>query len=252
MDAVLSYRYLGVHITEAQTSPAWFEKHTSVSTSLGCVWHQSSVLTSFYRCGVESVLYLCITMWHRSCSIAEKAQNSNAESCESCTEDGGLQPRHHQVHQDLQIQETDLLHHERLNSPCAFQCFPSFLHGEGCRANSRTTRLRDGELCWSPVAPPAFPSHHNMSFLWHFCKICSVLHNSGNCSTLVLFTSMGLHTVASFYAGNCYTFTTSRQAGWSVLTKDTTIETDRVGVQASNSLDMRHTSTTPVVCTWHL
>ncbi|KAI3364456.1 hypothetical protein L3Q82_011248, partial [Scortum barcoo] len=32
----------------------------------------SSVLTSFYRCVVESVLSSCIIVWHGSCSAAEK------------------------------------------------------------------------------------------------------------------------------------------------------------------------------------
>ncbi|KAI3375445.1 hypothetical protein L3Q82_003690 [Scortum barcoo] len=32
----------------------------------------SSVLTSFYRCVVESVLSSCIIVWHGSCSVAEK------------------------------------------------------------------------------------------------------------------------------------------------------------------------------------
>ena len=32
----------------------------------------SSVLTSFYRCAVESVLCSCITVWHGTCSAAEK------------------------------------------------------------------------------------------------------------------------------------------------------------------------------------
>ncbi|KAI3366413.1 hypothetical protein L3Q82_000568 [Scortum barcoo] len=39
---------------------------------LRCAGMGSSVLTSFYRCVVESVLSSCIIVWHGSCSAAEK------------------------------------------------------------------------------------------------------------------------------------------------------------------------------------
>ncbi|KAI3352059.1 hypothetical protein L3Q82_020874 [Scortum barcoo] len=55
VEVVSSFRYLG----EAEARRAGEE--------LG-----SSVLTSFYRCVVESVLSSCIIVWHGSCSAAEK------------------------------------------------------------------------------------------------------------------------------------------------------------------------------------
>ncbi|KAI3358132.1 hypothetical protein L3Q82_003137 [Scortum barcoo] len=48
-------------------STVYTRRHISASTSSG-----GSVLTSFYRCVVESVLSSCIIVWHGSCSAAEK------------------------------------------------------------------------------------------------------------------------------------------------------------------------------------
>ncbi|KAI3353957.1 hypothetical protein L3Q82_018450 [Scortum barcoo] len=73
------FRYLGVHISDDLT----WSKNTSCLIRKA---HQrlyflrrlrraglgSSVLTSFYRCVVESVLSSCIIVWHGSCSAAEK------------------------------------------------------------------------------------------------------------------------------------------------------------------------------------
>ncbi|KAI3375836.1 hypothetical protein L3Q82_004113 [Scortum barcoo] len=70
----------------------------------------SSVLTSFYRCVVESVLSSCIIVWHGSCSAA--GEEGSAEGGEGCTEDCGMQSTHHHGHLHLQMQETGLLHHE--------------------------------------------------------------------------------------------------------------------------------------------
>ncbi|KAI3366309.1 hypothetical protein L3Q82_000426 [Scortum barcoo] len=49
----------------------------------------SSVLTSFYRCVVESVLSSCIIVWHGSCSAGR--EEGSAEGGEGCTEDCGTQ-----------------------------------------------------------------------------------------------------------------------------------------------------------------
>ena len=79
VEVVSSFRYLGVHIAN----------DLSWSTNTACLIkkaHQrlyflrrlrhaglgSSVLSSFYRCVVESVLSSCINVWHGSCSAAEK------------------------------------------------------------------------------------------------------------------------------------------------------------------------------------
>ena len=73
MEVVSGYRHLGVHITDNltwrhNTSCLIREAHQrlyflrSRRTTLG-----SSVVTSFYRCAVESVLCSCLTVWHGSC-----------------------------------------------------------------------------------------------------------------------------------------------------------------------------------------
>ncbi len=79
VEVVSSFRYLGVYITEDLT---W----SANTTRLVRKAHQrlyflrklrraglgSSVLRSFYHCAVESVLCTCITVWHGSCTAAEK------------------------------------------------------------------------------------------------------------------------------------------------------------------------------------
>ena len=79
VEVVSSYKYLGVHISDDLT---W----STNTSSLVRKAHQrlyflrrlrraglgSSVLTAFYRCAVESILCSCITVWHGSCSVAEK------------------------------------------------------------------------------------------------------------------------------------------------------------------------------------
>ncbi|KAI3359347.1 hypothetical protein L3Q82_002853 [Scortum barcoo] len=67
VEVVSSFRYLGVHISDDLT---W-------SNNTSCLMRKraglgSSILTSFYRCVVESVLSSCIIVWHGSCSAAEK------------------------------------------------------------------------------------------------------------------------------------------------------------------------------------
>ncbi|KAL6457442.1 hypothetical protein MHYP_G00344050 [Metynnis hypsauchen] len=79
VEVVSSYRYLGVHLSNNLT---WSNNTSSLIRKA----HQrlyflrrlrraglgSSVLTSFYRCVVESVLCSGITVWHGSCSVAER------------------------------------------------------------------------------------------------------------------------------------------------------------------------------------
>uniref|UniRef100_A0A3B3H7K8 Reverse transcriptase domain-containing protein n=1 Tax=Oryzias latipes TaxID=8090 RepID=A0A3B3H7K8_ORYLA len=79
VEVVSSFRYLGVHISSDLT---W-------STNTSCLVKKAHqrlyflrrlkragmgipVLTSFYRCVVESVMTSCITVWHGSCSAAER------------------------------------------------------------------------------------------------------------------------------------------------------------------------------------
>ncbi|KAI4891381.1 hypothetical protein NFI96_025937, partial [Prochilodus magdalenae] len=79
VEVVSSYRYLGVHLSNNLT---WSNNASSLVRKA----HQrlyflrrlrraglgSSVLTSFYRCLVESVLCSSINVWHGSCSAADR------------------------------------------------------------------------------------------------------------------------------------------------------------------------------------
>ncbi|KAI4900990.1 hypothetical protein NFI96_032983 [Prochilodus magdalenae] len=79
VEVVSNYRYLGVHLSNNLT---W----SNTTSSLVRKAHQrlyflrrlrraglgSSVLTSFYRCVVESVLCSSINVWHGSCSAADR------------------------------------------------------------------------------------------------------------------------------------------------------------------------------------
>ncbi|KAI4871589.1 hypothetical protein NFI96_021134, partial [Prochilodus magdalenae] len=79
VEVVSSYRYLGVHLSNNLT---WSNNTSSLVRKA----HQrlyflrrlrqaglgSSVLTSFYRCVVESVLCFSINVWHGSCSAADR------------------------------------------------------------------------------------------------------------------------------------------------------------------------------------
>ncbi|KAI3352930.1 hypothetical protein L3Q82_019493 [Scortum barcoo] len=110
VEVVSSFRYLGVHISDDLT----WSKNTSCLIRKA---HQrlyflrrlrraglgSSVLTSFYRCVVESVLSSCIIVWHGSCSAGR--EEGSAEGGEGCTEDCGTQSTHHHGHLHLQMQE---------------------------------------------------------------------------------------------------------------------------------------------------
>ncbi|KAI4874406.1 hypothetical protein NFI96_007553, partial [Prochilodus magdalenae] len=79
VEVVSSYRYFGVHLSNNLT---WSNNTSSLVRKA----HQrlyflrrlrraglgSSVLTSFYRCVVESVLCSSINVWHESCSAADR------------------------------------------------------------------------------------------------------------------------------------------------------------------------------------
>ncbi|KAI4879613.1 hypothetical protein NFI96_006236 [Prochilodus magdalenae] len=79
VEVVSNYRYLGVHLSNNLT---WSNNTSSLVRKA----HQrlyflrwlrraglgSSVLTSFYRCVVESVLCSSINVWHGSCSAADR------------------------------------------------------------------------------------------------------------------------------------------------------------------------------------
>ncbi|KAI4898113.1 hypothetical protein NFI96_015382, partial [Prochilodus magdalenae] len=80
VEVVSSYRYLGVHLSNnltwsKTTLPVWSGRHTSGLYFLRRLRRAglgSSVLTSFYRCVVESVLCSSINVWHGSCSAADR------------------------------------------------------------------------------------------------------------------------------------------------------------------------------------
>ncbi|KAI4879135.1 hypothetical protein NFI96_007722 [Prochilodus magdalenae] len=75
VEVVSSYRYLGVHLTCSNNTSSLVRKaHQRLyflrrlrRAGLG-----SPVLTSFYRCVVESVLCSSINVWHGSCSAADR------------------------------------------------------------------------------------------------------------------------------------------------------------------------------------
>ncbi|KAI4876106.1 hypothetical protein NFI96_006461 [Prochilodus magdalenae] len=79
VELVFSYRYLGVHLSNNLT---WSNNTSSLVRKahqrLYFLWRLrrvglgSSVLTSFYRCVVESVLCSSINVWHGSCSAADR------------------------------------------------------------------------------------------------------------------------------------------------------------------------------------
>ncbi|KAI3367965.1 hypothetical protein L3Q82_026788, partial [Scortum barcoo] len=76
----------------------------------------SSVLTSFYRCVVESVLSSCIIVWHGSCSAAEKKALQRVVKAAQRTVGRSL-PTTTDIY-TFQMQETGLLHHEGPHSHC--------------------------------------------------------------------------------------------------------------------------------------
>ncbi|KAI3362571.1 hypothetical protein L3Q82_001613 [Scortum barcoo] len=79
VEVVSSYRYLGVHISDDLT---WSNNTSCLIRKAHRLYFLrrlrrragwgAQVLTSFYRCVVESVLSSCIIVWHGSCSAAEK------------------------------------------------------------------------------------------------------------------------------------------------------------------------------------
>ncbi|KAI3375174.1 hypothetical protein L3Q82_021084, partial [Scortum barcoo] len=152
VEVVSSFRYLGVHISDDLT----WSKNTSCLIRKA---HQrlyflrrlrraglgSSVLTSFYRCVVESVLSSCIIVWHGSCSAAEKKALQRV--VEGCTEDCGTQStHHHHGHLHLQMQETDT------KGPCLS---PSCLRGGGQTAGEGEEQDHQTE----EQSPPVLKRH---------------------------------------------------------------------------------------------
>ncbi|KAI3358424.1 hypothetical protein L3Q82_014857, partial [Scortum barcoo] len=140
VEVVSSFRYLGVHISDDLT----WSKNTSCLIRKA---HQrlyflrrlrragmgSSVLTSFYRCVVESVLSSCIIVWHGSCSAAEKKALQRVVKAAQRTVGRSLP--HHHGHLHLQMQETGLLHHEGPHSHCThMHCLSPSPQAGGCGA----------------------------------------------------------------------------------------------------------------------
>ncbi|TKS65279.1 putative RNA-directed DNA polymerase from transposon BS [Collichthys lucidus] len=79
VEVVSSFRYLGMNIANdltwsTNTSYLVRKAHQRLCflRRLRRAGLGSSVLTSFYRCVVESVMCTCITVWHGNCSAAEK------------------------------------------------------------------------------------------------------------------------------------------------------------------------------------
>ncbi|KAI3376821.1 hypothetical protein L3Q82_000396 [Scortum barcoo] len=135
VEVVSSFRYLGVHISDDLT----WSKNTSCLIRKA---HQrlyflrrlrraglgSSVLTSFYRCVVESVLSSCIIVWHGSCSAAEKKALQRVVKAAQRTVGCSL-PTTTDIY-TFQMQETGLLHHEGPHSHCTCTVCPPPLRQE--------------------------------------------------------------------------------------------------------------------------
>ncbi|KAI3352041.1 hypothetical protein L3Q82_020853 [Scortum barcoo] len=135
VEVVSSFRYLGVHISDDLT----WSKNTSCLIRKA---HQrlyflrrlrraglgSSVLTSFYRCVVESVLSSCIIVWHGSCSAAEKKALQRVVKAAQRTVGRSL-PTTTDIY-TFQMQETGLLHHEGPHSHCTCNCLSPPLRQE--------------------------------------------------------------------------------------------------------------------------
>ncbi len=79
LERVSSTKFLGVHITEDLT---WTTNTMSLSKKAQQRLHflrqlkraslPPPILTTFYRCTIESVLTSCITVWYRNCSAADR------------------------------------------------------------------------------------------------------------------------------------------------------------------------------------
>ncbi|KAK3524737.1 hypothetical protein QTP86_001998 [Hemibagrus guttatus] len=79
VERVSSFKFLGTHISE---DLSW----TTNTSSLVTKAHQrlfylnnlkknhlsSTILVNFYRCGIESILTNCITVWYGNCSVADR------------------------------------------------------------------------------------------------------------------------------------------------------------------------------------
>ncbi|KAI3374111.1 hypothetical protein L3Q82_005925 [Scortum barcoo] len=123
VEVVSSFRYLGVHISDDLT----WSKNTSCLIRKA---HQrlyflrrlrraglgSSVLTSFYRCVVESVLSSCIIVWHGSCSAAEKKALQRVVKAAQRTVGRSL-PTTMDIYTS-RCRKQGLLHHEGPHSHC--------------------------------------------------------------------------------------------------------------------------------------
>ncbi|KAI3367265.1 hypothetical protein L3Q82_008310 [Scortum barcoo] len=141
VEVVSSFRYLGVHISDDLT----WSKNTSCLIRKA---HQrlyflrrlrraglgSSVLTSFYRCVVESVLSSCIIVWHGSCSAAEKKALQRVVKAAQRTVGRSLPTTTTDIY-TFQMQETGLLHHEGPHShTCTRELFVPLPSGRRLRS----------------------------------------------------------------------------------------------------------------------
>ncbi|KAI4873264.1 hypothetical protein NFI96_029967, partial [Prochilodus magdalenae] len=134
VEVVSSYRYLGVHLSKNLT---WSNNTSSLVRKahkrlyflrwLRRAGLGSSVLTSVYRCVVESVLRSSSNVWHGSCSAADrKALQRVVKAAQRSV--GVSLPTTTDIH--LQMQEEGYLHHEGPHSPSTLTFCPTPLNPE--------------------------------------------------------------------------------------------------------------------------
>ncbi|KAI3372152.1 hypothetical protein L3Q82_007008 [Scortum barcoo] len=169
VEVVSSFRYLGVHISDDLT---WSNNTSSLIRKA----HQrlyflrrlrraglgSSVLTSFYRCVVESVLSSCIIVWHGSCSAAEKKALQRVVKAAQRTVGRSLPTTTDILH--LQMQETGLLHHEGPHSHCTQTVCPPLPSGRRLRSIKSRQDHQTEEQLLLPGSYDLFPLRRSHSF----------------------------------------------------------------------------------------
>ena len=79
MEMTHTYKYFGMHLSNSLT---WQDNTTNIIKKahqrlyflrkLKRAGLNANILSSFYRCVVESVLTSCTTVWYSSCTVAEK------------------------------------------------------------------------------------------------------------------------------------------------------------------------------------
>ena len=158
VEVVSSFRYLGVHLKDDLT---W----SSNTSSLVRKAHQRlyflrrlrraglgrSALITFYRCVVESVLCSCITVWHGSCSAAEKKALQRVVKAAQRTVGSSL-PTTTDIFTS-RCRKRAILHHERSHPPSTHTVHPPPLRQEATEHQEQDNETEEQLLPWSCQTP---------------------------------------------------------------------------------------------------